>query len=538
MLKDSKARSRSSKKSPIIVIGLDSCDPDLVELWSKEGRLPFITTLMELGVWTRLHSTADLFFALPWVSFSTGVNPAKHGFYYLQQLRRFTTEIIKSNLMKSSYPPFWACFRNTGKKISVFDVPKTFPIAEIEGIQITGWGEFYPLLKSSSLPQYVLTELTNHFGKYPMPNVLLNPKKKSQVLRSYKTILSSIDSKLQATKFILGKEEWDLFISVFAEPHFAGHQFYHHFDKRHWAYKSTNNELGDSLKDIYIKLDSALSEIYGSFPNNATLFVISVHGIKANYSGNHLLPSVLERLGFQIQSTNGNSKIGSHVESNILKVLRELIPSSIKDFINNQGLLKTIQDKLFCRFFSSSIDWKRSSAFYLPSGHFQGFISVNLRGREPWGIIEPGDEYNHLCTQISQELKLLINPITGKSAIREVVQTSHIFQGENLFNLPDLVVQWAEDGPINQLSHPSFGIISKDMTYLHKAQHTSEGFMIAAGKHINEAVQLTEAHILDLAPTFLYLMGEPIPDYMDGRILLELIDEDFKRNNEVKDHRI
>jgi hypothetical protein len=40
-------------------------------------------------------------------------------------------------------------------------------------------------------------------------------------------------------------------------------------------------------------------------------------------------------------------------------------------------------------------------------------------------------------------------------------------------------------------------------------------------------VQVTNAHIVDLAPTILYLMGSPIPSGMEGRVLRELIQEKF-----------
>lgn len=116
--------------------------------------------------------------------------------------------------------------------------------------------------------------------------------------------------------------------------------------------------------------------------------------------------------------------------------------------------------------------------------------------------------------------------------IREVVRTSDVYKGPNLYDLPDLVVQWAEDAPINLVSHPRFGEISQKGLPLRKTQHSSEGFMIAGGKHINKDAALSGASTLDIAPTILYLMGQVIPEEIDGRVLLELLDEEFKRNNE------
>jgi type I phosphodiesterase/nucleotide pyrophosphatase len=120
-------------KHRVMVIGLDSVDPDLVLRWSQEGRLPFLHSLMQSGVWTRLISTHDIFNDSPWPTFNTGVSPGKHGFYNHIQFRRGTTEIFRSDARSCYYLPFWWLLRGAGKKVAVFDVPKTYPLPGIEG---------------------------------------------------------------------------------------------------------------------------------------------------------------------------------------------------------------------------------------------------------------------------------------------------------------------------------------------------------------------------------------------------------------------
>jgi arylsulfatase A-like enzyme len=41
------------------------------------------------------------------------------------------------------------------------------------------------------------------------------------------------------------------------------------------------------------------------------------------------------------------------------------------------------------------------------------------------------------------------------------------------------------------------------------------------------------AHITDIAPTLLYLYGMPVPESMDGKILLDAIDQDFAQDRSV-----
>lgn len=134
------ANPKRKDKHRVILIGLDSADPDLIQRWCREGRLPFLSALMQSGVYARLQSTQGLFSDAPWLSFHTGVNPAKHGYYSYIQLKRGTTDFIKVNARSCRYFPFWWLLRAAGKKVAVFDVPKTYPIEGIDGVQISAWG--------------------------------------------------------------------------------------------------------------------------------------------------------------------------------------------------------------------------------------------------------------------------------------------------------------------------------------------------------------------------------------------------------------
>jgi predicted AlkP superfamily phosphohydrolase/phosphomutase len=517
----------------IIVIGLDSVDVDLVQRWSAEGRLPFLSSLMQAGAWARLISTRGLFSDSPWPSFNTGVSPAKHAFYNYLQLKRGTTEIIRADARHCRYYPFWWLLRAARKKVAVFDVPKTYPLDGVEGLQIAAWGEHYPLLRQSSLPSPLAQELTARFGRYRHPREIVEPRL-SQETRIRDRLSANIRIKAEATEWLMHLEDWDLFIAVFGEAHYGGHQFFHHFSEKHWAYDSKYAALfADVLPKIYSDLDASLAHLLRGSIEEATIFIVSVHGIATNYSANHLMPAVLEKLGFQVRPVERAGPAGWRDKRVLLRALEGLIPASVKKLLREGIVPQSMVDKVFARHFSDSIDWHATQAFFLPSDDFQGFISVNLKGREPWGTVEPGSECRELCNRICFELRQLVNPKTGRAAVRDAVQVSELYQGENLYRLPDIVIQWAEVGPIDQLYHSKFGIIADESFAVRRNQHSADGFLIAAGKRINKRAELSGASTMDLAPTLLYLMGETVPKEMDGRVLSELIDEEFKKSHPI-----
>jgi predicted AlkP superfamily phosphohydrolase/phosphomutase len=55
------------------------------------------------------------------------------------------------------------------------------------------------------------------------------------------------------------------------------------------------------------------------------------------------------------------------------------------------------------------------------------------------------------------------------------------------------------------------------------------GFFLAVGDGIRPGATLRDASVLDVAPTLLYLMGLPVARDMEGRVLTEMLEEDFAR---------
>src|SRR5262249_57139498 len=60
-----------------------------------------------------------------------------------------------------------------------------------------------------------------------------------------------------------------------------------------------------------------------------------------------------------------------------------------------------------------------------------------------------------------------------------------------------------------------------------------DGYLLAVGDGIRAEARLDRASVLDLAPTILYLFGLPVARDMEGRVLTEILDEDFALRHPV-----
>ena len=63
------------------------------------------------------------------------------------------------------------------------------------------------------------------------------------------------------------------------------------------------------------------------------------------------------------------------------------------------------------------IDWSKTQAF---SEGKEGDIFVNLKGRDPHGVVEPGAAYEAVRNWIIKRLQRLADPATGERAVERV----------------------------------------------------------------------------------------------------------------------
>jgi predicted AlkP superfamily phosphohydrolase/phosphomutase len=185
------------------------------------------------------------------------------------------------------------------------------------------------------------------------------------------------------------------------------------------------------------------------------------------------------------------------------------------------------------RFFLSldDVDWSRSRVYSM--GNF-GQLFINLKGREPQGIVSPGSEYDQLITELTQRLKSLVDPENGKQVIGQIFHSEEIYEGAYADRAPDLMfftqnMEYKAMG-LSDFSSPKVF----EPIYGTTGHHRMNGLLICQGKDVFlEGEQIEESRIQDLAPTILYLMGQPIPKEMDGKVLLDLFTPQFRETHAV-----
>jgi predicted AlkP superfamily phosphohydrolase/phosphomutase len=520
-------------KKQIIAIGLEAAEIDLILKWIKEGHLPTLATSMETGSWRKLMSTTEISSGATWASINTGVSPAKHGMgFYHRQLKNGSYQIVKKYADEIGYPLFWEKLSNAGKRAAILDIPVTYPVKDFNGVQLIGWGAEGLNFKQSSQPRELLKEIFSRFGHHPLEGwyqkVIEDVNEWNELKQK---LITGVQLRTSIVKWILEKEAWDFFLVGFAEMHWVGHYFWHLIDDSNPEYNSEVAQVcGDAIFKVYKEVDNSINEIMQAYPDVAFL-IFSNTGMGPNYSGQHLIPEILKRTGL---GANGKNQ-GSKNIFDMISPAKKWGPYAIKkveSIVSAETMEKAkkiVPEKLWDswtrKFLAMGNNWKHSKAFTVPTD-FTGAIRINLIGREPEGLVNPGKEYDDVCSEIKNTFLELVNPDTGKKAIKEVIKVRERYNGKYIDDLPDIIVKWEGKYPINSLYSSRIGTVTGKLPDKRSGAHQTYGFIIANGKNIKSLKELEEKNIMDIAPTVFNFFNIAIPEDMDGEVLNDMIEKE------------
>lgn len=496
----------------ILMIGLDMGDGKLIRHWSEQGRLPNFSKLIERGLWSDLDTPTSVLHTSGWPTFATGALPGAHGVYYPYQPKPGTQTASHIDPNQYGVPTLWKTASDQGARCVVYDIPETFPETGFNGKAVYDWGTWAWYGSPASQPAGLLVDLKKKFGPYP-----LGMEAKRLGLRIPETkdlerrLIASIGYKFRTLDWILEQEEWDLAAIGFGETHPAGHYLW---PAEIGAITESNESKFGPLYSIYQALDQNLGSLMGRVGTDTTLMILSSDGVRVNHVACHLLGPMLEKLGYLAGFGGSGDSAQSAKPKSLLGRARRLMPSGTRRWIADR-LPWWLRDRLGSQAAASEIDWSKTRAFTLPTD-LEGCIRINMRGREPQGIVEPGRVYDQLCKAIAGDLRALVNPATGKPAVRQVFIRNQVFSGRRQEYLPDLVVSWEEEASFEALVSPRAGEVAGSNPDRRTGTHSPQAFLLTIGPRVAPGVQ-GSARLVDVAPSALKLLGLRPGKEMEGR---------------------
>ena len=490
----------------VFVIGIDAATFDLLDPWIDSGELPNIKSLLDSGCSGVLKSTVPPLSAVAWPSLCTGVNPGKHGIFDFLHESLDGTSIRFMNGSNCKAIPVWQYLNAAGYKTGLINIPMTYPPPKVEGFAISGL-DTPPKAKEFTYPPELGSRLTSAVN-YVVE--LDHSLEQSPCLENYVNhILDVVDKRDKAIQMMMSESCVDFFMAVFTESDRAQHFFWKYLDKDHPEYTSGYEDV---ILRVYRRIDEAIGKILDRLNESAAVIVVSDHGMKGLYKSIDINQWLHENGYFQMKDTNFSMLV------NLLKKAKNRIAGKRKV----EG-------------FHNRVNWDRTKAYHLGSW---GNIFINVKSRQPKGIVAPGIEYELLRDELIEQLSRLKDPSNGRSVVREVKKKEELFSGEYMSHAPDLVVVWNDHYNCVKTSHQigKKQKSDKDVFQLggvFSADHDSNGIFIIKSPLTLSGVRNMQADIVDIAATVLNIMGVAVPQSMDGRVLQEVFREPCRAGSAV-----
>ena len=409
------------KYDKVVLIGLDGADWRLLKPWIDQGELPVLRRLINEGVWGALQSTIRPESSVAWSSFSTGVNPGKHGVFGFVRHEPNSYHFHLANSSTVAVSRFWDFLGRQGIKVGLVNIPFTYPPMNVHGFLVSGM--LTPTTETVfTYPPELQKQLLRHLGEYYLDA--------SETLQDKQLLIDNVlaytEQQRQTTLFLMQQYDWDFLAIVFTGPDRLQHKLWADMDADHCQHDPAS-PYKITLLTYFQTLDTIIQEICEQLPDNTLLLLMSDHGFntvgRRFYINKWLQAQGLLHLQEKPNWRSYMAPIMSSLKSVPLmqRIKRAFIPG---DWGPAKMQVSTLMQ---------TIDWARTQVYYAPDGG----LRINLQGREPSGLVSPGQAYNDLCQLLKTQLKAINDPLTGNPIIAEVIDREELYHGHFMLQAPD-----------------------------------------------------------------------------------------------------
>jgi predicted AlkP superfamily phosphohydrolase/phosphomutase len=455
----------------VAVIGLDCAEPSLVfDRWRDE--LPNFRRLIDQGTWGPLRSVDPPITVPAWSCMTSGLDPGELGIYGFRNRFDHGYDSLRTADSRSvTADRVWDRLSAAGRHNIVVGVPQTSPPVAVNGELISCFLTADPRTDPYTYPAELRTEVESLVGAYRNDVRNFRSEDRDRILAE---VYEMTEQRFRISAHLLDTRPWDFFMMVEIGLDRMHHAFWRFSDPDHPRYEP-GHRYQDAIRNYYAYLDEEIGELLERFDEDTTVLVVSDHGARPMH-GAICVNEWLVREGYL--------------------VLEEPVsgPTSFRE---------------------AKVDWSRTRAW--GEGGYYCRLCLNVRGREPQGVVDPAD-FERLRDELAERLEQLPGP-DGVPIGTRAYRPTELWREQNGIP-PDLVVYfgdlaWRSNG---SLGHDEYWTFEND-TGPDDANHARDGLAIITGPGAVPG-RRDDLQIYDIAPTILSSAGLGRDERLRGRPLL------------------
>jgi hypothetical protein len=312
------AEAAEKLDQPVIVLGVDGLEWEVMLPLIREGRLPTMARLMEQGTFGKLVTLTPARSPAIWTSVATGKLPAKHGIPHFVGVNPATGKPRLYTNQDRRTKAIWNIFSDYDRRVHCVGWWITFPAEAVNGTMVAQtntasqvltahgravWkgtvvpglaGQVYPTSfqprvmsiaaeVNRSLPQISRAA----FGEFKHPHSELTRRLWDNTQWSFRA--DAIYAEVAQT-LLAERADFDLMLVYFGGTDVVGHRFWRYLYPDDFRHRPTDEEIenfADVIPAYYAYVDGVIAQILAAAPEGASIFIISDHGMHAVNTGQY-----------------------------------------------------------------------------------------------------------------------------------------------------------------------------------------------------------------------------------------------------------
>jgi predicted AlkP superfamily phosphohydrolase/phosphomutase len=329
---------------------------------------------------------------------------------------------------------------------------------------------------------------------------------------------------------MLRGEPWQLFTLVYTGLDRLCHMMWQDLHALATGSDETPVRFADKLAGYVRNLDQDLGTIFDAVDEHTHIVMMSDHGFGPRAGKRFYLNAWLRQAGLlevrdegKIQSRPGywlmRLKDG-RFSAGIARRLARALPTRLRGRLRKQ--VNASQNAL--------IDWEKTRAQTVTmAGSVAGIqLAQDLDDSEREAIMD----------RLQKELRAVVDPQTGARVVQNVVCREELYTGRHVGEFPDLILFADEQYEVidTLIDHGTVAptILSAMILSARTGDHRPDGMVVLHGPHIQPGRLEERWCIPDASASILYLLGVPLPEDLDGRVVGEAIEAAYLDRNPVQ----
>jgi predicted AlkP superfamily phosphohydrolase/phosphomutase len=514
-----------------LIIGWDGATWDLAETFIEAGCMPTLGRLVREGATAPLNSTTPPMTLPSWSSMLTGCGPGRHGIFDFVRKIEGRWQLEFTNASHRRVPTLHRLISDAGGRAASIAVPTTWPPDPLNGVVISGFDSPVSTGIDGSFchPREIYGEIQRRFGGLKFADFQesnIGPGWHEDALGA---LLREIPRKQAVAQWLMSRERWDAFMLLFGESDTVSHHFWMFHDPESPRHPlNAPRVLRDAIRSVYIALDQALERLIETASPDQVC-ICSDHGfggagVHALYLNRYLEQAGWLRYRREVQVDGVRSGTGladrlrglaaTRLPSQLQGKVFRAVPDSVLGHIETRSRYGDL-DLEATRALSDEMNYAATLRLNLPEEDEQGRAEATAELRQILG--EWTVDGHRVVDAVHTREELYEGPCVHESP--ELVIELSQREGYTYTLLPSARSQpgqtWREIEPHEYPGGKGLGM---------NGTHRQHGVLALWGSGVQAGARV-EAGMADIAPTLLHLMGEPIPDHMDGEVIVDALSE-------------